>query len=40
MIVDDKIIIVDFYQFVCENMTQFKNVSEAWEAFKKEKGIR
>lgn len=40
MIVDDKLIIVDFYQFICDNMNNYKNVSEAWEAFKKERELR
>lgn len=40
MTADDKILLVDFYQFVCENMTQYKNLSEAFEAFKRERGIR
>lgn len=39
MTTDDKILLVDFYQFVCDNMNNYKSLSEAFEAFKKEKRI-
>lgn len=39
MTTDDKILLVDFYQFVCENMNNYKTLTEAFNAFKREKGI-
>lgn len=38
MTTDDKITVVEFFEFVQKNMTTFRTIKEAWSAFLKLKG--